>query len=229
MWTRMRAAALIVAALTLASCGSIHPGDAAVVDGHSISMAKFDKTARVYCKLSLLAAKEQAEQQAQAQGVPVSSLPKPSVPNSDVRRQTISDLVTILVARDLAKEEGVAVDKKMYELLPDQVKEVGTAFPQGDDAEHVEFAIENSQEIAAIAVALAEKSTGVTATNENSNQLAEEGRAAISAAFKDHDVKFAPRFGLSSSLKETGPTGSLSVPSTDGPAEDQLPADQRCA
>lgn len=214
MWTRMRAAALIVAALTLASCGSIHPGDAAVVDGHSISMAKFDKTARVYCQLTLLSAKEQGVM---------------SVPNSDVRRQTISDLVTIFVARDLAKEEGLTVDKKLYELTPDQVKEVGAAFPKGDDAEHVEFAIENSQEISAIAVALAEKSTGVTATPENSGQLAEEGRAAIIAAFKDHDVKFAPRFGLSSSLKETGPTGSLSVPKSDGPAEEQLPADQRCA
>ena len=103
MWTRMRAAALIVAALTLASCGSIHPGDAAVVDGHSISMAKFDKTARVYCQLTLLSAKEQGVM---------------SVPNSDVRRQTISDLVTIYVARDLAKEEGVTVDKKLYELRP---------------------------------------------------------------------------------------------------------------
>ncbi|MDR7086103.1 hypothetical protein J2X11_000942 [Aeromicrobium panaciterrae] len=214
MLNRARAAVLIVAALTLASCGSIHPGDAAVVDDHSISMTKFDKTARIYCKLTLLSAQEQG---------------MASVPNADVRRQTISDLVTIYVARDLAKEKGVSVDKKQYELSGDQVKEVGTAFPKGDDAEHVEFAIENSQEIAAIAVALAEKSTGVTATNENSSQLAEAGHAAIIAAFKDHDVKFAPRFGLSSSLKELGPTGSLSVPETDGPAEDQLPADQRCA
>lgn len=177
-------------------------------------MTKFDKTARIYCKLTLISAKEQ--------GVT-------SVPNSDVRRQTISDLVTIYVARDLAKEEGVTVDKKLYELSADQVKEVGTAFPKGDDAEYVEFALENSQEIAAIAVALAEKSTGVTATNENSNQLAQEGRAAITAAFKDHDVTFAPRFGLSSSLKEIGPTGSLSVPEADGLAEGELPADQRCA
>src|SRR5687768_10412802 len=116
MLTRARAAVLLVAALTLASCGGIHPGDAAIVDGHSISMAKFDKTARVYCKLTLLSAKEQGVM---------------SVPNSDVRRQTISDLVTILVARDLAKEEGITVDKKLYELTPDQVKEVGTAFPKG--------------------------------------------------------------------------------------------------
>lgn len=214
MLNRARAAVLIVAALTLASCGSIHPGDAAVVDGHSISMSKFDKTARIYCKLTLLSAKEQGVM---------------SVPNSDVRRQTISDLVTIHVARDLAEEERVTVDKQLYELSPDQVKELATAFPEGDDAEHVEFAIENSQEIAAIAVALAEKSTGETATDENSSQLAEVGRTAIIGAFKDHDVQFAPRFGLSSSLKEIGPTGSLSVPQTEGPAEDELPADQRCA
>lgn len=216
MLTRARAAVLIVAALTLASCGSIHPGDAAVVDGHSISMKKFDKTARIYCKLTLISAKEQ--------GVT-------SVSNSDVRRQTISDLVTIHVARDLAEDEGITVDKRSYELTPDQVKEIGKAFPKGDDAEHVEFAIENSQEISAIAIALAEKSMGVTRTDENVGQLAEEGQGAILAAFKDHDVEFSPRFGLNGSLKEIGPTGSLSVTDVDfeAPTEDELPADQRCA
>ncbi len=216
MLNRVRAAVLIVAALTLASCGSIHPGDAAVVDGHSISMKKFDKTARIYCKLTLISAQEQ--------GVT-------SVSNRDVRRQAISDLATIFVARDLGKAEDVTPDKRTYELSGSQLKEIGAAFPKGDDAEYVEFVIENSQEISAIAVALAEKSTGVTATNENASQLEEEGQAAIRAAFKDHEVRFAPRFGLSSSLDEIGPTGSLSVTDVDfeAPTEDELPADQRCA
>ncbi len=216
MLTRARLAVLAFATLSLAACGNIHPGDAAVVDGHAISMSKFDKTARIYCELTLIAANEQ--------GVT-------SVPNADIRRQTISDLVTIRVARDLAEDEGITIDKQAYELSGDQLKQIASEFPKGDDAETVEFAIENSQEIAAIATALAEKATGTVATQDNATQMAEAGQAAIVAAFKDHDVKFAPRFGLSGSMKDLGPTGSLSVSNIDfeAPTDDELPAAQRCA
>ncbi len=216
MLTRARAALIIAATLTLAGCGSIHPGDAAVVDDHAISMSTFDETARVYCKLTLLSAQEQ--------GIT-------SVSNSDVRRQTISDLVTIHVARDLAEEHGITPDKQAYELSGAQIQEIAEAFPEGDDAENIEFAIENSQEISAIAIALAEKSTGEVMSQENAVQLAEIGEAEIKAAFKDHDVEVSPRFGLSSTLKEIGPSGSLSVANVDfeAPTADELPADQRCA
>lgn len=216
MLTRARAAVLIAAVLTLAGCGNIHPGAAAVVDDHEISMSTFDKTARIYCELTLLSAQEQ--------GVA-------SVPNSDVRRQTISDMVTIFVARDLAEDKGITLDKQSYELAPAQAKEIGAAFPKGDDAETVELAIENSQEIAAIAIALGEKSTGELRTEENAAQLSEAGEAEIRAAFEDHDIEISPRFGLSSTLKEIGPTGSLSVADIDFEStnEAQLPADQRCA
>ncbi len=90
-------------------------------------------------------------------------------------------------------------------------------------------AIEESQEIVAIAIALGEQSTGVARSGENESQLAAEGQAAIQAAFKDHDVKFAPRFGLSGDLKELGPTGSLSVAAVAAGTEDELPLAQRCA
>ena len=216
MWNRARSAVLGLTALTLAACGSIHPGDAAVVDDQAISMAKFDKTARIYCELTLLSAKQQ--------GVT-------SVPNAQVRRQAISDLVTVIVARDLARQKGVTPGKQLYELSASQLKDIAKAFPKGDDAETVESAIENSQEIAAIAIALGEGSSGTTATAENQQELSSAGQADITAAFKDHDVSFAPRFGLSGRLNDLGPTGSLSVSSvgSDAPAEDKLPAAQRCA
>lgn len=215
MLTRARLAVLALVALSLAACSNIHPGDAAVVDGHSISMSKFDKTARIYCELTLISAKQQ--------GVT-------SVPNADIRRQTISDLVTIYVARDLAKKEGITPDRQSYELTAAQLKLIAADF-NGDDAETVEFAIENSQEIAVIATALAEKASGTVATEDNASQMAEVGQAAIVAAFKDHDVKFAPRFGLSDTMKDLGPTGSLSVANIDfeAPSDDELPAAQRCA
>ena len=216
MLNRARAAVLLVVALTLAACGNIHPGDAAVVDGHSISMSQFDKTARIYCKLTLIAANEQ--------GVT-------SVSNTEIRRQTISDLVTIRVARDLAEKEGVKPDKKSYELTADQLKLIAADFSKGDDAETVELALENAQEIEAITVALGEKAVGAKVTDENVSQVSQAGQAAILAAFKDHEVKFAPRFGLSGTMKELGPTGSLSATNIDfeAPVGDELPAAQRCA
>ena len=216
MWTRVRVLSLGAAALTLAACGNIHPGDAAVVDGRSISMTTFDKTARVYCELTLISAQEQ--------GIS-------SVPNADIRRQTISDLVTISIARDLAEQEGITIDKQSYELSSDQLSQIASEFPKDDDAETVELVIENSQEIAALSVALAEKATGTAATEDNAAQMAEAGRAAILTAFKDHDVEFAPRFGLSDTLEDLGPTGSLSASNIDfeAPSDDELPAAQRCA
>lgn len=187
-----------------------------MVDDHSISMSTFDKTARTYCELTLLSAR--------AQGVE-------SVSNSQVRRQAISDLVTIHVARDLAKLKGITPDKQAYELTGAQKQEIKAAFPNDDAAENVVFALENSQEIAAIALALGEQLTGLTRTDENATTLAEAGQSEIQAAFKDHEVKISPRFGLSGTLREVGPTGSLSVAEIDfeAPAEDELPAEQRCA
>lgn len=218
MLTRARAAVLVVAALTLAACGSIHPGDAAVVDDHSISMVTFDKTARIYCELTLLTAQQQGVED-------------PSVPNNEIRRQAVSDLVTVIVARELAKQKGVTPDKQTYELSATQLKEIAKGFPKGDDAEVVETAIENSQEIVATAIALGEGSAGVARTDENEAELTSVGQEAITDAFKDHDVKFAPRFGLSGNMKDLGPTGSLSVSevSFDAPTDEQLPAAQRCA
>jgi len=217
MWTRARAVALGATALTLAACGgNIHPGDAAVVDDRSISMATFDKTARIYCELTLLSAQEQ--------GVP-------SVPNAEVRRQAISDLVTVIVARDVAKLKGVTPGKQTYELSASQLKEIGAAFPKGDDAETVESVIEDSQEIVAIAIALGEQSTGTVRSAENEAVLMSEGQAVIQKTFKDREVRFAPRFGLSGTRKDLGPTGSLSVAEItfDAPTDDELPTAQRCA
>lgn len=217
MWARVRAATLGFAALTLAACGNIHPGDAAVVDGHSISMAKFDKTARVYCELELRI-------QAQSGG-------QTELPNAEVRRNAIRNLVTVIVARDLAKLKGVTPDKQTYQRPEAELKDIAKVFPKGDDAKTIKTLFENDAEIAAIAIALAEQSSGVARTDENQDQLFSEGQAAIQKAFKDHDVKFSPRFGLSDTLKDLGPTGSLSVAEVnfEAPTENELPAAQRCA
>lgn len=215
MKTRARAVVLGLAGLTLAACSNVHPGDAAVVDGKSISMTTLDNTAKVYCTLTLNAAKQQGTS---------------SVSNLDVRRQAVVALVSAVVARKLAAENGVVVKPSTYELTNTQRTQVAKAFPKEDIGE-LEKAIEDAQEVSAIAIALAEKSTGQTRNTGNEAQLAQMGQNEITKAFKDNDVKFAPRFGLNGSSKAVSDSGSLSVAEVDleKPTEDELPAAQRCS
>lgn len=214
MATRARAAVLLLAGVTLAACGNIHPGVAAVVDGQSISMKTLNRTAAAYCVLTL--------RSAQGQGATAPD-------NADLRRQAVTSLVSLVVARKLAESKGITPKRGSYELTSSQQSQIARAFPKGD-IDQLSKAIEQSQEVASIAVALGEEGTGQQLTDANEAQLVEAGQAEITKAFGDNDVKFAPRFGLSGSTSSDPTTGSLSVAVTDlGDADaDQLPAAQRC-
>lgn len=214
MWTRARAVAVVVAGLMLAACGNIHPGDAAVVDGQSISMKSFDKTAKVYCALTLVSAKANG---ATAPG------------NADIRRQAISGLVTAVVARKVAAANGVTPKPRTYELTGAQRDQIAKQFPASTD--EVVKTIENAQETSEIAISLGEQETGKTRTADNAAQLAQVGQSKIVKAFPTYHVHFAPRFGLDDELKKVSSTGSLSVSdgNLDKSADDELPAAQRCA
>lgn len=213
--TRARMAILAAAGLVLAGCSSVHPGAAAVVDGQPISMQRLDSTAEAYCTLTLQAAKQQ--------GVT-------AVSNLDVRRQAVTGLVSLVVARHVAADEGLQIRPSAYELTESQRDQIAQAFPTSD-VETIGTAIEDSQEVSAIAIALAEKQTGQTRTTANESQLAEVGQAAIVKAFASEHVKFSPRFGLSSSGKPTADTGTLSATPTDleAPTAEELPDPQRCS
>jgi len=213
MWTRARAVALVLSGLTLAACGNIHPGDAAVVDGRSISMKSLDKTAKIYCKLTLLSAQQQG---GTAPG------------NADIRRQAIGGMVTVVVARKVAAAKGVTPEPQTYELTPAQRDQVAKEFPS--TADEVTKAIEDSRETSQIATVLGELSTGATATSDNQAQLAQVGDEQIIKAFSTYHVHIAPRFGLSDKLNKVASTGSLSVPDTKvhKTADSELPAAQRC-
>lgn len=215
MLTRTRGVVLVVAALSLAACSSVHPGSAAVVDGTSISMDTLDRTATAYCTLTADAAR--------AQGIS-------TVSNAEVRRQAIVGLVSLRVARDLAASEDLSVEPSAYELTSSQRDQLATAFP-GSDLGDLTTAIQDSQEVSAIAVALAEKDANQQATSENEAQFAELGQSAIVAGFADRDVSFAPRFGLDTSGKQRAATGSISVtpPDVDAPVDEELPAALRCS
>ncbi|MET0766283.1 MAG: hypothetical protein ABWY50_01435 [Aeromicrobium sp.] len=215
MLTRARAAALVLAGLPLAACSTVHPGSAAVVDGETISMQTLDSTAEAYCTLTADAA--------QQQGVTTLS-------NGQVRRQAVVGLVSVVVARSLAEREGIEIPRRAYELTASQRDQIAAEFP-GADVDELGRAIEDSQEVSAIAVALAAQETGEQPSEENESQLAELGQSTILQAFPGHDVKFAPRFGLAPTGEPRAETGSISVtpPDLEAPTDQELPVAQRCS
>lgn len=178
-------------------------------------MKTLDRTARAYCTLTVDAARQQ--------GVT-------TVSNASVRRQAIVGLVSIIVARDLAKKERLTIQPSSYELTAMQRQQLTKAFPD-EDADELTGVIEDSQEVSAIAVALAEKTTNQQATADNEAQFAELGQAAILKTFRANDVQFAPRFGLAPDGKQRSDTGSIAVTPVDleAPVDEELPAALRCS
>lgn len=215
MVTRTRGVVLALAGLSLAACSNVHPGAAAVVDGKTISMQTLDKTAEAYCALTANAARQQ--------GVT-------TVSNSDVRRQAVVGLVSLVVARDLAESKGISIPKASYRLSSEQRDRLETVFPDADTDE-IARVIEDNQELSAISVALAEKNTNQQATAQNQEQFAQLGQQEILTAFPANDVSFAPRFGLDADAQERAETGSVSVAAVDldGPVDEELPRSLRCS
>ncbi|MRJ76498.1 hypothetical protein GEV29_08125 [Aeromicrobium sp. SMF47] len=217
MLTRVRAVVLAVAGLSLAACGNVHPGSAAVVDGKTISMKTLDETAQAYCTLTLNAA--------QQQGGAVQA-----ISNADIRRQAVVALATSVVAEDLAKREDLDVRPSAWEVTPSMRDQLAKAFPNAN-VDELARAIEEDNKVSVIAIALAAKRTGQAPSEANQQQLLQIGRDEITKAFASEDVKFAPRFGLSPSGQVRSDTGSISVAPVDleaTPAE-ELPDTQRCS
>lgn len=215
--TRARAAVLVLAGLMLAACGNIHPGAAAVVDDQTISMKTLNQTAEVYCLDSLRAAKEQGA--------------TPPADYAAIRGAVVTNLVSLVVARKLAAEEGVTPKPAAYEVPESAEDDIAKSY-KGVDVEVVVKTLEDYQELSQIRISLGEKVTGQAATEQNAQQLFDAGQAEIAKAFKANDVEFAPRFGLSNSgADKVATTGSLSVAPADLGEDkpDKLPASQRCS
>jgi hypothetical protein len=217
MLTRARAVVLAVAGLSLAACGNVHPGSAAVVDGTTISMKTVDETAQAYCMLTLNAAQQQGA-------------PEQPVSNADIRRQAVVVLATSVVAEDLAKREDLAIRPSAWTVTDNMRAELAKAFPKAN-IDELAKAIEEDQKVSVIALALAAKRTGQTPSEANQQQLLQLGRDEIAKELAKQDVSFAPRFGLSPSGQVRSDTGSISVAPVDleaTPAE-ELPDTQRCS
>jgi hypothetical protein len=206
---KLRTLVAAAVALLLAGCGSVHPGAAAVVGDTSIPMSRADDVASVYCRLALL-----------------SSGPDTPVPNADVRRQAVTDLVVGVVAREMAQEAKVTPNPSSYEITPAQRKDIAKSFPD-DQIDLVVETINDALRTYAIAELLGAKK--ISDPDAEAEQLRNRGLVLIQAEIARRDVRFDPRFGIARNGRQSAPTGSLSVP-VKAPADDQkgLPATQQC-
>lgn len=210
------AGAAALAGLLLAGCSSsMAPGAAAVVDGTTVSLDEADRTAAVYCQVAVFSS-------AQAGGG--------TVDNADVRRQAVTELVSGIVADDVARAEGLRIPRSAWEFTRAQRRQVAEALP-GADLDEVVRVLEEGQRTFAIAERLGERETGQTVTEENAQSIQQAGREVLSRAIADADVHIDPRFGLGDDGQQVADTGSLSV-SSDVLNEDapvSAPETQRCS
>lgn len=206
---KLRLLVVAAVAMVLAGCGPVHPGAAAVVDGTEVSMSQVDDAAATYCTLSLLSAQG---------GAPV--------PNADVRRQAVSDLVVGIVADDMAERAGITPNPSSYEVTPTQREQIAESFSAAelDDAVRT---INGSQRTFTIAEQLGARELGDPSAPAQQKQ--ERGFQVIQAELEKRDIEFDPRFGIDGKLQQVASTGSLSVPASDDSEPQELPATQQCA
>lgn len=204
-----------VAVVMLAGCGSLHPGDAAVVEGTEISMTTADERAAAYCVVSLVSAKQQGLNE---------------LSGAETRRQAVSDLVTHAVAQRVAKSEGIEADPKLYELTDDQQAQIRAAF-KDSNPDVVVRSILMAQETFALTIALGERATGMVLNDNNGADIQAAGESTLVAAMENLDITVDPRFGLDDLTVQISDTGSLSVDEENLAATPvgELPATQRCA
>jgi hypothetical protein len=206
---KLRVLVVTATALLVAGCGSVHPGAAAVVGDTSISMARADDVATVYCQLTLLSA---------GQGTPVG--------NADVRRQAVTDLVVGVVAREMADDANLTPNPSSYEITPAQRKDIAKEFP-ANQLDLVVDTLNDAQRTYAIADLLGARK--IDDPDAEAEQLRDQGLQLIQAEVARRDVRFDPRFGIGRDGTAKAPTGSLSV-EVKAPDPDQkgLPATQQC-
>lgn len=207
---------VLAAGSALAGCSaSMSPGSAAEVDGTTISLADADRTADVFCQVALFSASQQGGG---------------AVSNADARRQAVSELVSRVVARELAERENLEIADSDWRFGAEQRAQVEQALPDADVDEVVDV-LEQGQYTYEVALRLGEEATGQEATEANAADVQDAGRQVLAEAVDDADVSIDPRFGLGDDGRQVAETGSLSVSpdALTGGAPAALPATQTCA
>lgn len=211
---RVALATLALATLTACSGGpSIHPGDAAMVEGESISIERVDALAEDYCTL---------EEPGLAQQGAV-------LPMALLRSIAVEALVTDALLPAFAEEAGIDL-AEVRRGVRDEVAEALEGAPE-DIADEAEARLH--LEGARVAVLELVGREGAASRE----QAAAQGAAVFSAWREEQEVEIDPRFAavdLDRIAAWGGANGSLSVPPDDvAEALDQktaaaLPAEQRC-
>ena len=206
---------LLAASTALAGCSaSMSPGAAARVDGTTISFEETDRAADVFCQVALFSASQQGGGQ---------------VSNADARRQAVVELVSRLVAEDVAEREGMDIADSDWRFDAEQRAQVAEALPDADTDEVVDV-LEQGQYTYEVTVRLGAQATGEEVTEANAAELQAAGRGVLTEAVAAADVTIDPRFGLGDDGQQVAQTGSLSVSSADlDAAPKALPATQTCA
>lgn len=219
MTTSVRRAALaalaLAAAAPLAACSAgpeVHPGDAAVVDGESISIESVDALAEEFCTLEEPGLAEQGA----------------VLPMALLRSVAVETLVTDALLPGFAEEVGIdlaEVRRSVHDELEATLAEAPAEIR--DEAER-RLELEGTRR-AVMGLAGREGATSPEQASAQGAELFARWRA-------EQEVELDPRFGAVDldRLSWDEANGSLSVPSDDaGSSLDQeaaakLPASQRC-
>jgi hypothetical protein len=209
---------LLLALPALGGCSDgseLHPGDAAVVSGERISLAKVDDLALATCALE--------ERGLAQQGV--------GVPMSFVRSLAVETLITDVLIEDFATEHDVDLAEVRSGVHEEAEKAIAD-LPDSQQASALDrLALEGVRRSVLQIVG-----STVPGGNASPDAASAAGRMAFAEFRKDADLVRDPRFGDVDldTFQFSGASGSLSVAAEPtGDAMDQtsvaeLPAAQRC-
>ena len=188
-----RALVLAGAALLLSACGSLHPGEAAVVGDATISDTQLEESTAAFCSVIRAINKDQ-------------NRPTEDIP---VRTAALSALNLLVIgegAEQLAVEEGITLTddevRRWIEQLPPVFDELPESEAEGVN-ETLELIAHNSLLISKLG---RQGGTGVDPA-----AASERGTKRVLAYLEQIDAETDPRYGEAIDTSQAPGTGSLSV------------------
>lgn len=207
------------AALGLAACGGIHPGDAVVVGPDKITMKSVDETTKALCAYTKIPVTGQQPAQ-------------PTAGNA-ARREVAQWKTLNAVSKRVAKKLSVSVPQSQYSVPAAQVTTLSKGLST-TNADRVVGYVQTRQHALLLLSAIGSKTAGTAPTADPStDQTAQQaGLKVVLAQIKKDGISVDPRIGLDFSGK-TAPTatGSLSVARSAGSKATaaDLTGTQRCS
>lgn len=210
------------AALLLSACGSVHPGDAAVVGSDSISQTRVDGVATAVCTVN------------------TSSGQSSSVPSRNARRFALNLLLDSTLSLQFGRKEGVRPDQHLVSTGLAQSAQTFSSLPPAQRAD-LQSAVHDVYAGQSVLESIGRRSLEKNGqTNVTTKQALAQGSLLRNQYAQSLDIEVDPRFGtyekgqvaptsgsLSSAVSPTALDGQTSDPSTDWVSA--LPASQKCS